>query len=504
MEERERRTIAVWVWTAIPLLIQFWIVMEYRTDLIIRDEFRHILPRVQHFLDGGFSFYADVWENQNVHRPVLPVLFILANASLAGWNVLSETLVGFLGYVVLLGVLARELMRTSRALGVEAVNWTIPVVSFLLFSMTSWKVFYMGYAALQHGFAILGVVAGLFVLSRPVRPLRSLVYATLLGLMATLSFGTAIVFWPAGFFVLLCKEAENLGRRLLHLGIWIAITFLVVSVYMQDMAGEVTAISRRPFLAVLKSMLFSGHLGENIEFTLAYVGAPICNYSVTGAVIAGLGGVDALGVLTLAMLWRRRIAFSVLVPYLALGLFSLAGGFLTSVGRLRYSVETVLGRDWKIFATPLWIALVVLIYLTLRSMPKEEGARGKLERARSRLDLSFSVALPALMAIAMLSFWSTNFTEIELYESRHFPLARLNARLTNSPIPTAQRIPSFRHGQTMRQKRAERVFVKHVATLPDKPITFNELKLLHEKVDEEGMASRFDFLRRHKLTIFRE
>ena len=56
MEERERRTIAVWVWTAIPLLIQFWIVMEYRTDLIIRDEFRHILPRGQLFLDGGFSF----------------------------------------------------------------------------------------------------------------------------------------------------------------------------------------------------------------------------------------------------------------------------------------------------------------------------------------------------------------------------------------------------------------------------------------------------------------
>ena len=39
------------------------------------------------------------------------------------------------------------------------------------------------------------------------------------------------------------------------------------------------------------------------------------------------------------------------------------------------------------------------------------------------------------MAALMLSFWSTNFMEIELYQDRHLPLMQVRALLTDNPIP---------------------------------------------------------------------
>ena len=98
MDAVERRRTAIWVWTGFPVVILFSIVMEYRTDLVVRDEFLHILPRVQNLLEGGFSISGDIWANQNVHRPVIPLVLILANAFFASWTVVYETVLGFMAY----------------------------------------------------------------------------------------------------------------------------------------------------------------------------------------------------------------------------------------------------------------------------------------------------------------------------------------------------------------------------------------------------------------------
>lgn len=518
MDNRKGRIIAIWIWTLVPVLTQLWIVTEYRTDLIIRDEFRHILPRVQHLLEGEFSFAADLWANQNVHRPVLPLLFIMANAYFASWNVLYETLAGFAGYVALLIVLTRAQLRTFRTIGLDALSWSIPVVSFLLFSMTSWKIFYMGYAALQHSFSILGVVFGLFVLGRSERPLRALSGAALLGIVGTLSFAPALVFWPAGCFVLACKRTETLRDRTLHLALWVAVSIVVVSIYMIDMAPRDLHFSFLPRLL------------EKLEFTLAFVGAPICNYNLNGAVIAGLGGLLALPALALYLVFFKRVSVSVVAPYVSLGLFSFGAGFLTSMGRLYLQVEVVLQRDWKIFASPLWIALAVLTCLALQllaqtrrvgpiasdgnSGPGEEGANSHASgiqvatplsvRSRTMLDGCMAIALPTAMAIVMLSFWLTNFTEIDLYERRHIPLARLSARIQDKPLPSVLRIPSFRQDLSKATKRSARIAAQRFAELQGMPVTYKELRALHSDVDREGSAWRMNFLRRHRLAIYRD
>ena len=66
----------IWVLAASPIIAQFWVVTEFRTDLVILDEFRHILPRVRHLFQGEFSFINDLWKSQNVHKPVIPLGFI--------------------------------------------------------------------------------------------------------------------------------------------------------------------------------------------------------------------------------------------------------------------------------------------------------------------------------------------------------------------------------------------------------------------------------------------
>ena len=89
----------IWALAVIPVVAQLWVVLEFRTDLVILDEFRHILPRVQHLFEGNFSFIDDLCRSQNVHKPLIPIAFIMLNAYFAGWNVVYEQIGGMMAYV---------------------------------------------------------------------------------------------------------------------------------------------------------------------------------------------------------------------------------------------------------------------------------------------------------------------------------------------------------------------------------------------------------------------
>ena len=155
--------------------------------------------------------------------------------------------------------------------------------------------------------------------------------------------------------------------------------------------------------------------------------------------------------------------------------------------------------------------LATLIYLTVASAGKEAGAAPSSQEPSPLVQRCFSIALPAAMAAVMLSFWSTTFIEIELYQDRHLPLTQLRALLTDNPIPVERRIPAYRRDISVIE-RQRAAWAKKVAELKSRGITFEELKALHPLVDRdgkplldgEGFAWRLDFLKRHKLAVFRE
>lgn len=438
-----------WALAVVPPIALLLVILSYRTDLVILDEFRHVLPRIRNLLEGDFSLNRDLWKNMSVHRSVVPLLFIMANARFAGWNMLYETLAGFAAYVALFAVIVFQLRRTCRALDVDPVNWAIPVVSFLLFSLTSWKVFYMGFAALQHGFVIAGAISGLILLSQQGRTWLRITLAALLGLSATLSFGNGLVFWPVGLLVVLAQKSP---RRWPKAVVWTVLSVAVISLYQWDLVYP----ERIAYFGFTRF--------KSIVFTLVYLGAPLCNYNTTGAALVGLMGVSAFGALIWILARRERVGPELLIPYVALGLYAIGNAYLTSMGRTFYGVASPLERDWKIVATPLWISVFVLLYLLTAVRARHAG-----ERTVGR---PMQKAVAGLVALAAASLSFSIYTEVPRYQYRHGRFGPLEARLLKDP-------------------GMESI----------KPI---KLWILHNKVGLAEVLERVHFLRRNRLSVFRE
>jgi hypothetical protein len=483
--------IFIWVLASTPILVQFWVVTEFRTDLVILDEFRHILPRVQHLLEGKFSFLNDLWRSQNVHKPVVPLAFIFLNAYFTGWNIVYEQLGGLMGYVLLFVVLVRHQMRISRAAGIKPVNWTIPATAFLLFSLTSWKVFYMGYASLQHGWAIFGSIAGLIVLARPGFKWKDFALSILLGLVGTLSFSTALLFWPAAFFILLWKLVEGRFKNValwIAVPLWLVITKVVVVLYKTHMSDPVNAMS------------FLKHFGRNVEFTLVFAGAPIANTEVGTAVYTAIGGVVALCLLAYGLIAHRKVELHSLVPYFAMALFTLGAGFLTSTGRIQYGSESSLGRDWKIFATPMWISIVVLLNLFVHAEPVSRFARiakSRLGVARPRLALVLSIVSSIALVVCAGSFVRSNYKEIDDFKVRHRKMSRAEKVLNLEILALEKEVAAIAENPRGRRRSAQADALSVAQRVP-----FKKVIAVHPKVPERKFRRNLAFLEKNRLANF--
>ena len=507
----------IWALAAIPIVALFWVMLEFRTDLVILDEFRHILPRVRSFFEGRFTLY-DFWESQNVHKPLIPIAFIMANATFAGWTVVYEQIAGYLGYLLLFVVLVRHQMRSSRGAKINPVNWTIPATAFLLFSLTSWKVFYMGYAALQHGWAIYGAIAGLFVLAQPEFSWKHFALSVVLGLVGTLSFATALLYWPAAFFVLLVKLVEERFRSVklwIALPLFLLITKIVQTLYLTNMTDRAHPMS------------FLRHLPKTLNFIFVYLGAPIANYDTDVAFYAGVGGTLVLGLLAYGLIAHRRVELHVLAPYFAMALFSLGSGLLTSSGRLSYGVDTSLDRDWKIFSTPLWIAIPVLLHLFANSERISRFA-GNAEPHPGRLPLALRFTGTLGIAVVAGSFLMSTQQEWEWYGLRHSKMLvaerELNEVIALSGPPTT-RTPSSgsieeaapqltspseetrpkrdRRGRRRAKSQADSDLPQPSPGTVAAQVAYNKVNGIHMKIPENKLRLNLEFLEKNRLANFK-
>jgi hypothetical protein len=295
---------------------------------------------------------ADLWQQQNSHRSVVPTLVALGLAALDGWDTRVEGLTSVaVAVVVQLGLLA----LIVRRFGGERSGGPFLVASLLLFSLVQCENFIWGFQLswlLVDAF-VLGLVVALTGLPEGPRGIARFGVALLCAVAASLSMIFGFAAWIAGFVMLLQTRAR--GRTAL-LTVW-TLAAAVCS------AAFLAGYHRPPdehgwFLEA------AAPWRDVPQFALAVLGTPLGLFG--GRWLCELLGVAVCVAFAVTVRRARRAGIDV-APWS--GLFAYAAGFavMTAIGRAAYGLDNAIISRYATPSTLAWIAVVVLGYETLRT-----------------------------------------------------------------------------------------------------------------------------------------
>jgi len=344
---------------AIPLVYLISMVIRYRVDVLFWDEWA-LVPLVRRSYEGAFA-WPQLWKWYNEHRIFFPRLILLTLVRATGWNVCYELAVNLLAACGICTALVWQLERSRKAIGDGGPNWLIPVVSVMVFSLNQWENWLWGWQV-SYLLNVCAVVAGLVVLASATVKWWRLPLALALGLVASYSLASGLIYWPLGLVVLGLRSGAGRREKHLHLAAWALFGAAVIACYLHGFRPEPQHTPLGTFLR--EPAAFA-------RYFLAYLGAPI---SREHAIRAGVVGLLALPALAFALLRRERVKLELLAPYLAFSGYAIVTAGLTGMGRMSFGIDQALTSRYLLLSNLLWVSDLALLYLLVKtSRPPRAG-----------------------------------------------------------------------------------------------------------------------------------
>lgn len=381
---------AALVLAAAPLVVVLNAVVRFAVDVPYWDQWE-LVPLLERQAAGQLG-WAELWAWHNEHRIFLPRLVMLGLAALSGWDTRWEIAV----------IIGFRLAAIGAAWAVHARAVAAGPLRLLAFAPTVWLMLTLRQEEnllwgwqLSVTLCALAVGTAAALLGAPVVGAPRLAAAALCGVVASWSFGSGVLLWPAGAAALAWRwhcdgAASRWGWRLLA---WCALALVIGGV---TVAGFVPGPFQRPLGEVLREPLLPLRL-----FVTALGGAFSTGEGPGLAAVAGVV-VLALGVGLLVRAWRRANAFG--ASALLLFAFALGSAALVAVGRTwagpnaglasRYTTLTLLAvvgllplalgeaRGWGRWATVGPLVLLVAVGSAV-ALATEFSLGAKLRRERA-------------------------------------------------------------------------------------------------------------------------
>ncbi len=448
-----------WGLGILPLAILILFVCRNAVDIPTADEWT-LLRLIEKSYEGDLSV-RDLWELHNEHRPAFARLILVALARASGWNTYWELAANLLLATGTFLVLACGFAPRPDG-NRSAVDWRVPLLSILLFSMRQHEAWMQGWYLEVH-LNVLSVVTGLRVLGVVEYSRARLAAGLVLGVVASYSYAAGLSYWGIGFLLVRGWRCPSARVRAGALVLWACVSAVVVGSY----AVGFESPSHRPSPAY---GLF--HPIEFTRYVFTYLGSPL---TPTWPLLAGASGF----VLFLALLSGHGVlrtpgcAGDGIRRVAALGVYSLITAVVTAIGRAGMGVDQGAATRYVTFSTLLWVAVVLCI-------PATRTGRSHVLRISARTMVLFL----ALVA-ARISWRSRVFLEEHRALCQGAP--RICARLADETF--LARIARCEE-DTLVERRVLQV-VLSCYLLTDVP----------QRV--ESMRDGFRFLSSHRLSVFR-
>jgi len=363
---------------ACPFLYLVALLCRYHLDVPYMDQWEFVLLLEKSY-ESGVTL-GDLWAQHSEHRLIFPRLIMPALARLSHWDIRWELAANVALGVGLFAALVGQLRATARRLGIRGTLWLVPLVSLIVFSLSQWQNWFLGWQLVEF-LNVLAVVVGFILLAHPGGGWGRLVAAIAMGIVATYSFGSGLAFWPVGFVGLVLVDlgagggsagpaaAKAASPSRARWWVWLAASCLVVASYGYGYEP--------PGYHPSMGLVFARPL-EYAVYILTYLGAPVVAYHGPAAAIAGAGGLALLGGLAGLLVRRHAVPLAALAPYLCMGLYAAASAAMTGLGRVGFGADQALSSRYVTMAQLLWISNAVLAYLLASGLGRE--ARGTLTR----------------------------------------------------------------------------------------------------------------------------
>jgi hypothetical protein len=348
------RPILLLALTLVPLIILITQVSRCHVDVPFWDQWNFV-PLLGKSYEGGISF-ADLWAPHNEHRLFFPRLIMLGLAHLSGYNISYELIFSILLAVGIFIFVFFRTKKTFSLLGSPGFPWITTVLSLLVFSLHQGENWVWGWQ-IQIFLNVLAVVLGLVVLASPELRWGNFAVGVACGIVATFSYANGLAYWPLAFLALLLVPSASRRRKLTALAIWLGLTVLVFISYFYRFAAA--SPSGKPLF------YFAIHPLEYIHYILGYLGAPIITYP---------GYAFFMGILCLILfgstVWffsrKGREAIVAALPFLLLGLYSLACAVLTGIGRVGFGLAQATSYRYVTFSNLIWFSNFIFLALEFK------------------------------------------------------------------------------------------------------------------------------------------
>lgn len=325
----------------------------------------------------GTLEFADYWTLINEHRVFFPNLLTIPLARLTHWNLYYElalTLVfATLSFLVVGALLKRLQCQTEKQIGF----WVLPTISTLMFSMSQRGIWMWGLHVMI-AMTLLFILLEIYLLSSD--PLRwsHLSLAAICATAASYSFGTGIISWPVGFFLILVMSLPDKRHSLKMSSAWIACAAAVMSIYF-------VGYKSTPASESAVEVLFSG-VPALLLYVLAYLGAPLFSYQPVLSAIAGTVALLLASFTTYRGFKgdKRNVRFA--APFWSLMLFALLTAILIALKQWHEGIGQAISSRYIVWPTLMWIGLSGALIITL----------GQQKKIESRLLKGFTLTLLVL------------------------------------------------------------------------------------------------------------
>lgn len=383
--------IPLYILTALPLAYLIFTISTYGFKFPYYDQWE-LVPLLVKQSQQPLTF-TELFAQHNEHRPFFPRLVWLNLARITNWDITYELALNIILGISIFTILLVQLRKTAIKISSPSLSYLVPLISMLVFSLSQWENWSWGWQ-IQLLLSITVSVFGLFALTNYLNNNKWFIASLLMGIVAVFSFASGISYLLTGLLVLAISPRSNKHQVNIKILIWTILGAIFITLYFLNFHKP---DHHPPYFSLQAAMNF-------IIYFLIYLGSPLAAFIAPLAFLLGILCLILAIFLPIALI--KFAQFEILLPYIALSVFSVINALITGFGRVGFGSIQALSSRYVSFSSLIWVSNIVLMFLLIQVLSK-----GKITHPAIHLKkiLSFSLYL-----ILFLSFTSSYAGSIQL------------------------------------------------------------------------------------------
>jgi hypothetical protein len=349
--------ILIWLVALVPMIHGTYLVRHYGVEVPTLDDWA-MAPLIVKAHTGQLTF-ADIFEQQQEARTVLPKLIFILSAALGHWDVRDQMILSVIScWLTAAGIFVLLRRSGPGPVAVAICFWLIVLSVFSPAQFELW-IFASGFPSFLPA---LFLVAALVVIGGRLSVAWKFLICAALAAANSFSLPHGLLAWGLTFPVLLLRQRVPRWRSWLIL--WLGACAVCSTVYFWGYQKPAYLPTFAPSVSPLEYALFVlEFLGGGLAYSLKH--QPGLAASLFGA----LQLVFYLFALVFALRRFRDGAFrEKVIPWFALGLYSIGSAFLAALGRVASGSAYALASRYVPFSLYLTVAVIALLAIISREI----------------------------------------------------------------------------------------------------------------------------------------